>query len=451
MNAPSRSLLTLLLAAAVLLALAPAALGAPGSTKWERTWNVAPGNIVYGVRVAAAATGDVYLCACMENGAARADWVVVRYTATGAKKWSRIYSGPVGTEWLEAVAADASGNVVVVGSSDVATDDPAFTVVKWSRAGVRKWVRRIDGRPAGSDDSATDVVVDGAGNVYVCGSVSRTATGVDWLVVKYSPGGKTLWQRWYRGNAGGDGFETARAIALDSRGRIYVAGTRRDGPASGTGDACIARYTASGHRDWLTAWGHVGDISDYPTDIVVGKAGMVVVGSCAGPSTQTAGIILKRRLSGTGGWSKTLGGSDGTTASFLNAAGIDDAGRVAVAGAVKTSEEHGFDFALRRYAAAGGFLNEIRMAGTDRAQDTCWALRLVPGGTVYATGTVDQMLTGGDARTLAYSKTWAPVFDRGYDSPTHGEDNGQSLAVTSGAVYVAGRSAGDAWLIKYER
>ena len=293
--------------------------------------------------------------------------------------------------------------------------------------------------------------MDGSGNVYVCGSVSRATTGTDWLVVKYSPRGKTLWKRWYRGNAGGDGFDTARAIAVDSRGRVYVAGTRRDGPSSGTSDVCIARYTASGHRDWLSAWGHLGDISDYPTDIAVGKAGLVVVGSGTGPSTPTVGFILKRRLNGTGGWSKSLGGADGTTGSFLGTAGIDDAGRVAVGGAVQTSEEQGFDYALRRYAAGGGLLNGVQLTGTNQAQDTCWALRLVPGGTVYATGSVDHMLTGLDARTLAYARTWTPVFNRGYDSPTHGDDGGQSLAVTSGAVYVAGRSAGDAWLIKYER
>ena len=183
----------------------------------------------------------------------------------------------------------------------------------------------------------------------------------------------------------------------------------------------------------------------------MGKAGLVVAGSGSGPSMPTVGFILKRRLNGTGGWSKSMGGADGTTGSFLSSAGIDDAGRVAVGGAVKTSEEQGFDFALRRYAAGGGFLNGVQLAGTNEAQDTCWALRLVPGGTVYATGTVDHMVTNGDVRTLAYSRTWTLVINRGYDSPTHGEDGGQSLAVTSGAVYVAGKSAGDAWLIKYER
>ena len=85
MKAPSRYLLTLALAAAVLLALVPAALGAPGATKWERTWNLAPGNIVYDVRVVTAPTGNVYLCACVENGATRADWVVIRYTSAGAR------------------------------------------------------------------------------------------------------------------------------------------------------------------------------------------------------------------------------------------------------------------------------------------------------------------------------------------------------------------------------
>jgi hypothetical protein len=82
---------------------------------------------------------------------------------------------------------------------------------------------RYDG-PANSDDGATALAVDAAGNVYVTGG-SAGSSGTDYATIKYDPDGNELWVARYDGPAHYD--DIAEDLAVDSMDNVYVTGVNR--------------------------------------------------------------------------------------------------------------------------------------------------------------------------------------------------------------------------------
>jgi len=88
--------------------------------------------------------------------------------------------------------------------------------------GMRQaWVARYNG-PSSSLDSASALAVDSQGNVYVTGRSVGSGTGFDYATVKYDTNGRQLWVARYNGP--GNGLDSASALAVDSRGNLYVTG-----------------------------------------------------------------------------------------------------------------------------------------------------------------------------------------------------------------------------------
>src|SRR5438128_31965 len=91
------------------------------------------------------------------------------------------------------------------------------------------WVARYRSPAPFYNDTANDVKVDSAGNVYVTGQSYGTG-GYDYATVKYSPNGQQAWVRRY----GGDGlYDSAQHLVLDSSGNVYVVGASTT-PTNGT-------------------------------------------------------------------------------------------------------------------------------------------------------------------------------------------------------------------------
>lgn len=89
---------------------------------------------------------------------------------------------------------------------------------------TKAWVQRY-GSEAGSEDRASKVVTDPAGNVIVAGSVGKQI-GSDLLVIKYSGAGVPLWTNRYDGPGHGyDSPQTRSSLAIGSDGAVYVTGT----------------------------------------------------------------------------------------------------------------------------------------------------------------------------------------------------------------------------------
>jgi hypothetical protein len=137
--------------------------------------------------------------------------------------WSNYYIGP-GDPVLYfnafdvglGVVVDHSGNVIVAGQS--IGNDVDYVTIKYSNAGVPLWTNRYDGQPAGSVDATRAVALDSKGNVFV--------TGITWggcATVAYSSAGMPLWTNLYAGPDGGSNAG-GQALAVDANDNLFITG-----------------------------------------------------------------------------------------------------------------------------------------------------------------------------------------------------------------------------------
>jgi len=231
------------------------------------------------------------------GGATDQDLFVAKYSAAGTHLWSRRFGAASAFDYGNAVAVDASGNVIVTGAFYGAVSFGGGTltsaggydlyVAALSSTGAHLWSKRFGGA---GDDYAYGVAVDASGNVVVTGAYQGTvnfgggsltsAGGSDVFVARYSPAGAHLWSR-TSGAAGGDG---GQGVTIDGSGNVVVTGSFQGSvdfgggalTSIGGGDLFVATYAAAdGHHLWSRRFGGSG--YQYGQGVAAGSAGAVVV------------------------------------------------------------------------------------------------------------------------------------------------------------------------------
>jgi len=207
------------------------------------------------------------------------------------------------------LATDNSGNTVVVGyfgttaAPTVLFDPITLTsngqrdvfVVKYNSSGTPLW--GVNGGGVKSGDEAKDVAIDAAGNIYVTGIYTDTATfsgvtlngkgGLDIFIAKYNPNGQLQWAK----TAGGKGADEGSGIAVDNQGNVYISGYFDSSATFGTTnvvgfddyDAYLAKYDNDGNFLWVRYGGGTG--KDYMNSIEIDNSGNIM---CVGNFTGTA-------------------------------------------------------------------------------------------------------------------------------------------------------------------
>ena len=156
------------------------------------------------------------------------------------------------------------------------------------------------------NDGLRDMVIDGAGNVYVIGISSSPnaiatagsyqpviAGSNDVYMAKYSNTGTKIWATYF----GGGGDDIGQSIDLDTQGNIFITGLTlsTNGIAngavhkttySGGGDIFVAKFSNNGNRIWGTYYG--GGDFDFANDIEVDNTGNVIITGWTGSNTGIA-------------------------------------------------------------------------------------------------------------------------------------------------------------------
>ena len=356
----------------------------------------------------ASGTKTVTLTVTDNSGARTSDlaFVDVLAQASGQHLWSKRFGGSSLSDSVivNAVAADASGNVVVTGQLEGRADlggavltssgDKDVFIAKYSSSGTYLWSQRLG---ATGSDVGNGIGVDTSGNVLVIGQFQGTvdfgggalisAGGSDIFVAKYSSSGAHLWSKRF----GGTGNESGNGIAVDGGGNVVVTGN----------------------------FGNFGSAVDFG----------------GGPFTSAGGpdiFVAKYSTSGVHAWSRALGGTGQDTGLSV---GVDGGGNVVVTGyfqgtvnfgGTQLSSAGGTDTFLMKYSASGGAVWSKRFGGTSDDRGT--AVAASGTGDVVVTGyfnaTADfgggpQVSTGGSDIFLAkYSSdgthTWSKVFGTSY-------------------------------------
>jgi hypothetical protein len=217
---------------------------APDDTlKWRRrlgSWNY---DLAYGV--AADAAGNVVIVGYTKGSLVGpkkggVDGFVAKYAPNGTVQWKR-QLGSTQDDAVFGVAIDTAGNVVIAGS--IAGD--AF-VAKYEPDGTVQWSRRLGSTEA---DTAYGVAIDDAGNIVVVGVTAGSLGGTnkgdyDAFIVKYAPDGTERWRQ----QPGTTGFDYALGVAIDAAGNVFVAGNQ-PGPNE-TNRAFAAAYSPGGTEQW---------------------------------------------------------------------------------------------------------------------------------------------------------------------------------------------------------
>lgn len=205
-----------------------------------------------------------------------------------------------------------------IGAEIVETSiESGIYVLKCSADRGVAWVRAI---PAASS-SVQDLAVDPAGNVVVGGSFSGwmetdlehvTAVEADGYALALDSEGRTRWFRAFAGSMGtGSPIDTVRAVAVDTDGSVYLAGTFRgrlgidelELESEGWDDAFLTSLDPTGSARWATRLGGPG--SDEPTEVaIMGDGDVVLTGGFQGNMTVGESLVSSR------------GGSDGFVARF---------------------------------------------------------------------------------------------------------------------------------------
>ena len=98
------------------------------------------------------------------------------------------------------------------------------------------WVANYNNGP-GSTNRAMGIAVDPSGNILVAGTSTGSATGYDYIVIKYSPSGSIAWSR--RFASPGAAYDEPRGFAVDMAGNSFL-----------TGSSQTVKYDASGTLMW---------------------------------------------------------------------------------------------------------------------------------------------------------------------------------------------------------
>ncbi|MEQ2009602.1 MAG: immunoglobulin domain-containing protein [Limisphaerales bacterium] len=262
------------------------------------------------------------------------------------------------------------------------------------------------GATAGGADAdvANAVAVDTNGNAFVVGYFSGTASfgtnqlvslGVrDGFLAKYSSAGQLLWVR----RLGGTGFDTVNAVAVDTNGNCYLAGSYEGIAAFGATsltntsaasfpDAYVAKFDSGGTNVWARSLGVVAS-ADFANAVALDGAGNVFI---AGQSTlgtfnsvtltnHGRVFVAKYDNAGVAQWARKAGGGGAGQFDQATALAADAAGNVTLAGIFSSATANfdggsslanrgGADAFVARFSAAGGvqWVQQIGGVQDDRA------------------------------------------------------------------------------------
>jgi uncharacterized delta-60 repeat protein len=333
-------------------------------------------------------SGNVYVTGQSYGGSSHRDYATTKYNADGFQQWVARYNGSGNYhDTPSAIAVDALGNVYVTGYSYGDGTSLDYVTIKYNSDGVQRWAKRYNG-PGNGNDLVFAMAVDPVGNVYVTGESYDSHNCLDYKTIKYDENGRQLWVATYNGPVNYN--DSARAIALDDLGNVYVTGYSYSGIETREDYATI-KYNSSGRQLWVAKY--------------------------AGPS-----------------------GPPHSGYDIANAIAVDARGYVYVTG-YSDGGDTSYDYATLKYDSDGRKLWEARYNGTADKYDYAHAIALDSSGCVYVTGYGDNDGTRQDFATIKYDSSGSQLWVATYNGPANNNDRACSILVdTSDNVYVAGYS-----------
>ncbi len=239
------------------------------------------GATCYGHGVAVAPGGDVWVVGHEVTGGPVTNWVVQKHDSNLVFLASSVISGvTLGDAVATAIAFDGSGNAFVAGYSSNTGTGTDFRVMKYSSSLVVLASATLGGAGV---DQANALALDASGNVIVTGL--RSPSTYDWLTAKYNSSLVFLSSAVYDGGSGSD---RAYGVTTDPSGNVYVTGESDSGGANYA--FTTVKYNSSLGQTAVVSYNTGATDTGYGATFV-GASTLVVVGSSFAGATEDWVII----------------------------------------------------------------------------------------------------------------------------------------------------------------
>ena len=272
------------------------------------------------------------------------------------------------------------------------------------------------------EDFASDLAVDGAGNVYVVGITGDALPGqktfgeADAFLRKYDSEGTVLWTRQF----GSDRRDFAAAVSVDRTGSAFVVGHGGSVEAGPTNRAesysFVRKFDQHGVEQWTRQFGSAG--RDWAQGVAADDEGNVYVGGASSWDPRGPGYIRKYDASGTLLWANSIGTDEGAlvTGVAVGAQGIVHAAG-SVVGALPDQQSTGAaDIFIASYDLDGALIR-TRQFGLE-GSDSAWSIDVDEEGAIYLAGDLEPTpyKEGNRNATLAAVNFGTVGFTGKYDS-----------------------------------
>ncbi len=307
---------------------------------------------------------------------------------------------------------------------------------------MEEWVARYEGAGDVADE-AHDIAIDAAGNICVTGASGYDGVIADfnYLTVKYDADGNQLWASRYDGPS--DHWDTARYIAVDADGNVYVTGVSWG--LNNAYDIATVKYDADGNELWVARYDGPAGETDEPNDLVLDSEGNVyVAGQSEGVGTETDYVTIKYDTDGSELW---VARHDGPAGSYdtAEAIALSPDGRVCVTGK-STYVDTQYDYFTIMYDAGGDVLWTARYGNSGYVLDSAGGVAIHSSGDVLVTGRsrTGETWESNDFATVRYDRGGNQLWVARYNGPGNNSDAPGWIVVDGGGyAYVAGNSKGD--------
>ena len=261
------------------------------------------------------------------------------------------------------ITIQSDGKIVLVGSSTVSSDNNDFAVVRYNTDGSLDSTFNGDGKVTtdfdGNNDFAKSVTMQSNGKIILAGTNKKNGK-YNFAVVRYNVDGNLDGTFNYDGRvttAIGGATDTARGVAIQSDGKIVVAGYSDRGGYHY--NFAVARYNVDGSLDGTFNYDGkvttpIGSVSDQAKCIVIQSDGKIVV---AGDSKTTSNTLFAVVRYNTDGSLDSTFANDGKATTTIgihdqvNSVAIQSDGKILVAGRSWNGSDA--DFVIVRYDING--------------------------------------------------------------------------------------------------
>ena len=345
--------------------------------------------------------------------------------------WLQRFNGnAAGVDSAKCIGLDGSGNVYVGGTISNGANGLDYCVVKYNSAGTQQWASSYNN---GGADWLNAMVVDNSGNTYITGG-SQVGTNnlYGFCTIKINPSGVQLWVQRFElslGNAG-----EARDIKTDAAGNVYVAGYLSLG-----GALTIIKYNSSGVQQWIVNSGTVGNLK---VSLAVNPLGYVYA---AGTGAGFAGIYyytVAYNSSGVQQWNVSYNGGSSLSLNYLSGIAVDDVTNDIYILGTSTPYLGNQNIVTVKYNSSGIQQWASSYNGPANGKDTARAITLDALGNVIVTGGATTGSTFLDYCTIKYNPAGTQQWASIYDGSGFADLASNIVAGPYNYIYITGMSVG---------